>query len=357
MALTFTKATKSRAKLRAAVFGPSGAGKTFTCMRIAKGISDRVAVIDTERGSASKYADRFEFDVLELDEKSIASYVDAINAAGNAGYEVLIVDSLSHAWQELLQDVDRIAKAKFRGNTWSAWSEGTPKQRKLVDAILDYPGHILVTMRSKTEWVQETDNGKTKPVRVGLSPEQGKGIEYEFDLLLEMSVDHIGSVIKDRTGKYQDRLIELPGEAFGEELAAWLSDGKPVAAKPVSKSAIATALKERGVQPGQMKVLMAAWCVENGIDEYEQASVDLQNALLADIKGGRFPESVTPIDGAPSAFDLLTEHVAEHNDCTAVIAHAALCKYCDGAGIDIDHLSAADVARIRVAIDGDEVMV
>lgn len=358
MALTFAKATKAKAKLRAAIFGPSGAGKTYTALRIAKGMGGPVALIDTERGSASKYADRFEFDVLDLDEKSIASYCEAIHAAAGAGYEVLIIDSMSHAWQELLADVDKLAKAKYRGNTWSAWSDGTPKQRKLIDAILDFPGHIIGTMRSKTEWAQETDsNGKTKPIRVGLAPEQGKGIEYEFDLLLEMSVDHIGNVLKDRTGKFQDQLIELPGEAFGEELAAWLSDGKPAAAKPVSKSAIATALKERGVQPGQMKVLMAAWCVENGIDEYEHASVDLQNALLADIKGGRFPESVTPVDGAPSAFDLLTEHVAEHNSCLAGPARDALTDYCRRSNIDPDNMSSADVERIRVAIDGDEVTV
>ena len=356
MAMAFTKATKSRAKLRAAVFGPSGAGKTFTCLRIAKGLGGRIAVIDTERGSASKYGDRFDFDVMDLDEKSIGSYVDAMVAAAGAGYEVLIIDSLTHAWQELLQEIDRIAKAKFRGNTWSAWSEGTPKQRKLVDAILDFPGHVLATMRSKTEWVQETDsNGKSKPVRVGLSPEQGKGIEYEFDLLLELSVDHIGNVLKDRTGKYQDKLIELPGEDFGADLAGWLSDGKPAAARPVSKSAIAAALKERGVKPGQMKTLMAAWCVNNGVDEYDQANADMRQSLLADVREGRFPESITQPDGSPSAIELLTEHVAQHNDCSDEAARGALCDYCQRSGIDLDNMSNDAVARIRVAIDADEV--
>lgn len=358
MALTFAKATKAKAKLRAAIFGPSGAGKTYTALRIAKGMGGPVALIDTERGSASKYADRFEFDVLDLDEKSIASYCEAIHAAAGAGYEVLVIDSLTHAWQELLADVDKLAKAKYRGNTWSAWSDGTPKQRKLIDAILDFPGHVIGTMRSKTEWSQETDhNGKTKPVRVGLAPEQGKGIEYEFDLLLELSVDHIGSVLKDRTGKFQDQMIELPGEEFGAELAAWLSDGKPAAVKPVSKSAIAAALKERGVKPGQMKALMAAWCVEQGIDEYEQASAQIQADLLADIKAGRFPESVTPVDGAPSVFDRLTEAVAERNECLAAAANGALRDYCNRNHIDPDNLSAGDIDRLRGAIEADEITV
>jgi hypothetical protein len=223
MSFTFTKATKSSAKLRAALFGPSGTGKTFTALRIAAGLGGAIAVIDTERGSASKYADRFAFDVLDLEHAGIPNYQGAIAAAAQAAYPVLVIDSLSHGWQELLQEIDRLAAAKYRGNTWSAWSEGTPKQRALVEAILTYPGHVIATMRSKTEWSIEADGkGKQKPVRVGLAPEQGKGIEYEFDLLLELSPDHIGRVIKDRTGKFQDELLEKPGEDFGQALAAWL---------------------------------------------------------------------------------------------------------------------------------------
>ena len=221
----FVKATKKQAKLRLAIFGPSGSGKTFSALRIAQGMSDKIALIDTERGSASKYADRFNFDTANIEEATIDNYVNVINGA--VGYEVLIIDSLSHGWHELLQEVERIAKAKYRGNTWSAWSEGTPLQRKLVDAILDFPGHIIATMRTKTEWlVETTDGGKTKPVRVGLSPEQGKGIEYEFDMLLELTPEHFANIIKDRTGKYQDSTIEKPGEEFGKELMNWLGSGE-----------------------------------------------------------------------------------------------------------------------------------
>ena len=235
MSLQFTKATKERAKLRLAIFGPSGSGKTYTALRMATGLGGKIAVIDTERGSASKYADRFGFDVLELEERDIKMYVHAIGAAGKAGYPVLIIDSLTHAWKELLQEVDKLAKTKYSGNTWSAWSDGTPRQNALVDAILNYPGHVIATMRTKTEWVTETtSNGKTKPVRIGLAPEQGKGIEYEFDLLMEMTIDHFCTVIKDRTGRFQDRIIENPDEKLGAELREWLNDGvKPTTQKPV----------------------------------------------------------------------------------------------------------------------------
>jgi hypothetical protein len=223
----FKKATKAQAKLRAAIFGPSGAGKTFTSLRVATGLGGRIAVIDTERGSASKYSDRFDFDVLELEDQSIDGYIAAIRLAGESGYGVLVIDSLSHGWQTLLEEVEKLAKAKYRGNTWSAWSEGTPLQRKLVKAILDFPGHVLATMRSKTEWTTVDNNGKKTPQRVGLAPEQGKGVEYEFDLLVEISTEHIANVIKDRTGKFQDKLIDKPDEKFGRDLAAWLADGVP----------------------------------------------------------------------------------------------------------------------------------
>jgi hypothetical protein len=198
---------------------------------MAAGLGGRIAVIDTERGSASKYSDRFSFDVMELEDQSVEGYVEAIRQAAEGGYDVLVIDSLSHAWQSLLEEVEKLAKAKYRGNTWSAWSEGTPLQRQLVSAILRFPGHVIATMRSKTEWTTVDDGkGRKSPQRVGLAPEQGKGIEYEFDLLMEISTEHIGHVIKDRSGKFQDKLIDKPGEAFGRELAAWLSDGAPAVA-------------------------------------------------------------------------------------------------------------------------------
>jgi hypothetical protein len=223
----FEKASKKKAKLRAAIFGPSGAGKTFTALRMAKGMGGKIALIDTEHRTASKYADRFEFDTCDLQKSDIVDYVEAISSASE--YDVLIIDSMSHGWRSLLEEVDRLAMTKYRGNTWSAWSEGTPKQAAMVEALLSFPGHIIATMRSKTEWTTEqTGNGKSKPVRIGLSPDQGKGIEYEFDLLMEMNTEHFATIIKDRSGKFQDQIIEKPSEQFGADLAAWLSDGVTV---------------------------------------------------------------------------------------------------------------------------------
>jgi hypothetical protein len=225
----FRKATKSKSKLRAAISGPPGSGKSMSALRLATGMGGSIAAIDSEDGSIELYSDRFEFDVKTLDEKhrTVRDYVAAIREAGAAGYEVLIIDSLSHAWQELLDEVEKIAKAKYRGNTWSAWSEGTPIQKELTMAILTYPGHVIATMRTKIVYETSKDErtGKSNIQRIGLAPEQGKGIEYEFSVLFQIDQNHILTCVKDRTGKFQDRLIEKPGEELGQELAAWLNDG------------------------------------------------------------------------------------------------------------------------------------
>lgn len=240
----FQKATKQQAYLRAALFGPSGAGKTFSALRIAKGLVENstadgfgkeIALIDTERSSASKYSDRFNFWTVGLNSHDIGDYCAAIEAASVSGFGVLVIDSLSHAWTQLLNDVEKLAQAKYRGNSWSAWSEGTPMQKRLIGALLDFPGHILATMRTKTAWeVADNGRGKTRPIRVGLAPEQGKGIEYEFDLLMELTVDHTARILKDRTGKYQDKIIEKPGEDLGKELHAWLREGEPLPVEEIA---------------------------------------------------------------------------------------------------------------------------
>jgi len=221
----FKKATKKQAKLRLALFGVSGSGKSYSALRIAKGIGGKIAVIDTENHSISKYSDRFDFDVCECEKASINNICMLLDDAND--YDVLIIDSLTHAWDELIEEVNKAAKAKFNGNNWSAWSEGTPKQRNFIKSLLNFKGHLIVTMRSETTWeVQENDKGKKVPVRIGTAPKQGKNIEYEFDMLINLNQDHTAFVLKDRTGKYQDECFELIDEKLGEQLAIWLNDGE-----------------------------------------------------------------------------------------------------------------------------------
>lgn len=231
----FRRATKSQAKLRMAIMGPSGSGKTFTSLAVAATLASepgRVAVIDTEHGSASKYGDRFTFDVLELSDYHPQQYIDAIHAAGESDYEVLVIDSLSHAWNGsggVLEIVDRAARRSESRNTFAAWRDATPLHNQLVEALLAVPLHLITTMRSKTEYVLERDErGKMTPRKIGLAPIQREGMEYEFDVVAEMDMTNTLIVGKTRISRLTGKVIPSPGEALGKTLLDWLNDGTPL---------------------------------------------------------------------------------------------------------------------------------
>jgi hypothetical protein len=228
--MQFTKATRKKAKLRLALSGPSGSGKTYSALLLAKGIGARTAVIDTERDSASLYSDIMEFDSLNLSAPySPERYIQAIRAAEQAGYETLVIDSLSHEWSGVggcLELVDEIAKAKFRGNSWSAWNEVTPRHRALLDAILQSPMHIIATTRAKTETAQTEENGRKKVVKLGMKAEQRDGLEYEFTIALDLVHDgNYATASKDRTGLFSRRDPQPVTEDTSPELLAWLDSG------------------------------------------------------------------------------------------------------------------------------------
>ena len=152
--MQFQKATKKQSRLRLALIGPSGSGKTYTALILATALGNKVALIDTERGSASKYSDLFGFDVLELERFSPATYIEAIHAAEQAGYEVLVIDSLSHAWigrEGVLEIVDRETMRSQSKNAFSeGWRKASPEHNKMVDAIIQSSVHVIATMRAKT---------------------------------------------------------------------------------------------------------------------------------------------------------------------------------------------------------------
>lgn len=243
--MKFKQAKKAQSSLRMALLGPSGSGKTFTALTIAKALGERVAVIDTERGSASKYAgDVATFDVLELESFSPDTYVEAIEAAAKEGYTVLVIDSLSHAWMGkdgALEQVDKVSAKSRSGNSFAAWREVTPMHNALVDAILRYPGHVLVTMRQKTEWVlEEDDRGKKVPKRVGMAPVQRDGMEYEFDVVGDMDHAHSLVVSKSRCPALADAVIRKPDGKVAEALKAWLDDGYDPLAETIAALEAAT---------------------------------------------------------------------------------------------------------------------
>ena len=246
--MQFQKAERKKSKLRLALTGPSGSGKTYGALLTAKGIGGRIAVIDTEKGSASLYSDMVDFDVLELGAPYTPErYRQAVKAAESAGYNVIIIDSITHEWSGAggcLELNDEIAKAKFKGNTWSAWSETKARHRALIDDLLACQAHIIVTMRSKTETAQAEVNGRKQVQKLGMKAEQNDGIEYEFTTVLDLIHDgNFAQPSKDRTGLFppNGNPFRLSVET-GQKLVEWLESGVDLNLERLKK---AEALKDK----------------------------------------------------------------------------------------------------------------
>lgn len=236
MSNPFAPATKRSARARVAFDGPSGAGKTWTALEWATVLAEggRVALVDTERGSASLYAARFSFDVIEMQPPYHPQRLtDLIKAAEVNGYAVLVIDSLTHFWSGdggVLDIVDD-ASTRSGGNKFAAWKEGSPVQRDMIDAVLAADMHVIVTMRSKQEWVlEENERGKKVPRRVGMAPEQRAGLEYEFTMVGDLDLSHTLVFSKSRCDRLSDVVVK-PGEACAaaETFRSWLEDGEPLA--------------------------------------------------------------------------------------------------------------------------------
>lgn len=233
--MKFQKATKKKARLRMAIVGPAGSGKTYTALAIATAMGGKTAVIDTEHGSASKYANLFPFDTLELTTFAPATYVQAIQAAEAEGYDNIVVDSLSHAWMGkggALEMVDKAARTSKGGNSFSAWGDVTPEQNKMIEAMLACRANLFATMRSKQDYVQEKDDrtGKTIIRKVGMAPVQRDGVEYEFDVIGDLTIANDMTITKTRCPALAGQVFSKPGADVAELLRAWLSDGEDVAA-------------------------------------------------------------------------------------------------------------------------------
>lgn len=228
--MKFEKAMRKKAKLRLALTGPSGSGKTYSALLIAKGIGGKIAVVDTEKGSASLYSDIADFDVLELEPPfSPERFIEAINAAEQAGYDSIVIDSITHEWGGVggcLELVDTIAKTKYRGNSWSAWSDINPRHRLFLDAILRTNMHVIATMRSKTETAQVEENGRKKVAKLGMKSEQRDGVEYEFTTVLYLVHEsHHANATKDRTKLFSNADPVVLSEDTGKKLLEWLESG------------------------------------------------------------------------------------------------------------------------------------
>ena len=166
------------------------------------------------------------------------SYLAAAREAAGAGYDVLIIDSASHAWKQLTEDMEDAA-AKYRGNSMTAWTkDGKPRWNRFVDELFSLGMAVIVTARVKQAYdIGKDESGRTKIEKLGLEAQAEKDFDYEFGIVLRMDQSHNALVTKDRTGKFQDKLIKLPDASFGAELLAWLNTGAPAAPRQAAKPA------------------------------------------------------------------------------------------------------------------------
>lgn len=220
------KASRKQVKLRLNISAPSGAGKTYSALLMAKGLVgswEKIAVIDTENESASLYSNLGEFNVINLREYSPEDYIKAINLCVDAGIEAIILDSTTHEWNYLIEANELLAQAKFRGNSWSAWSQTTPRHDKFIQAVLQCPAHVITCTRSKTETVMGEDK---KVKKVGMKDVQREGWEYELTVSLNIERDtHMAIPSKDRTNLFEGKQPFIITEQTGIAIKEWCESG------------------------------------------------------------------------------------------------------------------------------------
>lgn len=227
--IQFQRAQRTAVKLKALLTGPSGSGKTTGSLALSRDLGfSKVAVIDSENDRASYYADQFTFDVVSVADAKPSAYQAAMLAAVNAGYDVVIIDSLSHAWQNVLDRKDAYDKANPKSNQWANWRTFGAEWESFIRDILLLPAHVICTARSKQEYEQTADK---KIVKLGLAPQIREGTDYEFALHCDINDQHKIDIRKDNTGLFGDKTAvwDLTNGSIARPLAQWLGSAKPVA--------------------------------------------------------------------------------------------------------------------------------
>lgn len=222
---------RKQAKIKMALQGSAGSGKTYSSLLLAKGLTNgdfsKVAIIDTENGSADLYAHLGNYNVLSLKPPfTPQQYVDAITMCENAGMEVIILDSISQCWDYLLDYHSSLA-----GNSFTNWAKIKPLEKKFVDKILQSNAHIIATMRTKQDYVLNQKDGKMVPEKVGLKAVQRDGLDYEFTLVFDIDIKHFATASKDRTELFMGKTEFNITEKTGKLILDWCSQGTYLADK------------------------------------------------------------------------------------------------------------------------------
>lgn len=223
--MNLRQSERKQAKIKLALQGSAGAGKTYSALLLAKGLSNgdfsKVAIIDSENGSADLYAHLGQYNVLSLPPPyTPENYIKAIQVCEKAGMEVIIIDSISQCWDELLD-----FHSKLAGNSFANWGKVTPRQRAFVDKILQANAHVIATMRTKQEYVLNQRDGKYIPEKVGLKAVQRDGVDYEFTLVFDIDAKHFAVSSKDRTNLFSGKPEFIISAATGRKILEWCNNG------------------------------------------------------------------------------------------------------------------------------------
>lgn len=215
---------RKQAKIKMAVQGVAGSGKTYSSLLLAYGMTNdwsKIAVIDTENGSADLYAHLGCYNVLTLSAPfNPEKYIEAIGVCENAGMEVVIIDSISHSWDYLLE-----FHAGLQGNSFTNWGKITPRQNAFIQRILQSTSHVICTMRTKQDYILTEKNGKMVPEKVGLKAVMRDGIDYEFTIVFDIDIKHNTTTSKDRTGLFMGKPDFIISHDTGKVILDWCNSG------------------------------------------------------------------------------------------------------------------------------------
>lgn len=300
----YRKTERRKAKLRLAITGPAGSGKSYGALLVAFGIGGKIALLDTENGSGDLYSSLGDYDICSISAPfSVQKFIDAIRDAENSGYDTLILDSISAelAGTGGLLNLHTQITSSNRANSYAAWGHITPKHNAFIDAIISSNLHIIATIRSKTEYAQvQNERGKTEIKKMGLGLVQREGIDYEFTTVFDLSMEHTVTVSKDRTSLFDGQVFTL-SEDTGRALKEWLDIGIDA---PIVNNTPASLVDKRRLYDAYVKLFS---------DDPQNAPARAQEAMTA-ITNGKGSATWTVDDIKKFEADLRTQFNEADNE-------------------------------------------
>jgi len=230
----FNKAIRDNIFAKVFMIAPSGGGKSYSALRMAKGMAERlsevnntkerIAYIGTEGSRDKYYADEFDYDLLQIKNNfAPENYVDAIDEAIDAGYKIVVIDSMSHEWAGKGGCLE--IHSKMAGNSYTNWQKVTPRHDKFMDKVLDSELFIVGTIRGKDKYVLEEENGKSVPRKVNLGYQQRDDTEYIATLSIQLEQEtHLYNAVKDNTHLFEGQNA-IVTEKDGRSIIDWCTGG------------------------------------------------------------------------------------------------------------------------------------